>query len=175
MALDLAIKNQLQEYMTRLVNPIKLVASIDENPASIEMIEMLEEVASLSGKISLSKEANSLKRIPSFEVNREEEDTGITFAGIPSGHEFTSFVLALLQTSGYPLKIDAEKIEQIKNIEGKFHFETYISLSCHNCPDVVQALNVMSIINPNISHVMIDGALFQKEVEDKQIMAVPTI
>ena len=175
MALDLAIKNQLQEYMTRLVNPIKLVAYVDENSSSNEMIEMLEEVASLSEKITLSKEADASKRIPSFEINREKEITGITFAGIPSGHEFTSFVLALLQASGYPVKIDAEKIEQIKNIEGKFHFETYISLSCHNCPDVVQALNAMSIINPNISHVMIDGALFQKEVEDKQIMAVPTI
>jgi alkyl hydroperoxide reductase subunit F len=175
MALDLAIKNQLQEYMTRLVNPIKLVAYVDENSSSKEMIEMLEEVASLSEKITLSKEADVSKRIPSFEINREKEITGITFAGIPSGHEFTSFVLALLQASGYPVKIDAEKIEQIKNIKDKFHFETYISLSCHNCPDVVQALNVMSIINPNISHVMIDGALFQKEVEDKQIMAVPTI
>ena len=175
MALDLAIKNQLQEYMTRLVNPIKLVAYVDENSSSNEMIEMLEEVAFLSEKITLSKEADVSKRIPSFEINREKEITGITFAGIPSGHEFTSFVLALLQASGYPVKIDAEKIEQIKNIKDKFHFETYISLSCHNCPDVVQALNVMSIINPNISHVMIDGALFQKEVEDKQIMAVPTI
>ena len=175
MALDSAIKNQLQEYMTRLVNPIKLVAYVDENSSSNEMIEMLEEVASLSEKITLSKEADVSKRIPSFEINREKEITGITFAGIPSGHEFTSFVLALLQASGYPVKIDAEKIEQIKNIKDKFHFETYISLSCHNCPDVVQALNVMSIINPNISHVMIDGALFQKEVEDKQIMAVPTI
>ena len=175
MALDLAIKNQLQEYMTRLVNPIKLVAYVDENSSSNEMIEMLEEVAFLSEKITLSKEADASKRIPSFEINREKEITGITFAGIPSGHEFTSFVLALLQASGYPVKIDAEKIEQIKNIKDKFHFETYISLSCHNCPDVVQALNVMSIINPNISHVMIDGALFQKEVEDKQIMAVPTI
>ena len=175
MALDLAIKNQLQEYMTRLVNPIKLVAYVDENSSSNEMIEMLEEVASLSEKITLSKEADVSKRIPSFEINREKEITGITFAGFPSGHEFTSFVLALLQASGYPVKIDAEKIEQIKNIKDKFHFETYISLSCHNCPDVVQALNVMSIINPNISHVMIDGALFQKEVEDKQIMAVPTI
>ena len=175
MALDSAIKNQLQEYMTRLINPIKLVVYTDENPASKEMIEMLEEVGSLSEKITLSKEADVSKRIPSFEINREKEITGITFAGIPSGHEFTSFVLALLQASGYPVKIDAEKIEQIKNIKDKFHFETYISLSCHNCPDVVQALNVMSIINPNISHVMIDGALFQKEVEDKQIMAVPTI
>ena len=175
MALDLAIKNQLQDYMTRLVNPIKLVAYVDENSSSNEMIEMLEEVASLSEKITLSKEADVSKRIPSFEINREKEITGITFAGIPSGHEFTSSVLALLQARGYPLKIDAEKIEQIKNIKDKFHFETYISLSCHNCPDVVQALNVMSIINPNISHVMIDGALFQKEVEDKQIMAVPTI
>ena len=175
MALDITIKNQLQDYMTRLVNPIKLLANLDETASSQEMLEMLEEVASLSEKITLNKETDVSKRIPSFEVNRETDVTGITFAGIPSGHEFTSFALALLQAGGHPLKIDAEKIEQIKNIQGKFHFETYISLSCHNCPDVVQALNAMSIINSNISHVMIDGALFQKEVEDKQIMAVPTI
>ena len=175
MALDITIKNQLKDYMARLVNPIKLLANLDETASSQEMLEMLDEVASLSEKITLNKETDVSKRIPSFEVNRETDLTGITFAGIPSGHEFTSFVLALLQAGGHPIKIDAEKIEQIKNIQGKFHFETYISLSCHNCPDVVQAMNAMSIINPNISHVMIDGALFQKEVEDKQIMAVPTI
>ena len=175
MALDITIRNQLQDYMARLVSPIKLLANVDESTSSQEMLGMLEEVTSLSEKITLNKETDVSKRIPSFEVNREIDATGITFAGIPSGHEFTSFVLALLQAGGHPLKLDAEKIEQIKNIQGKFHFETYISLSCHNCPDVVQALNAMSIINPNISHTMIDGALFQKEVEDKQIMAVPTI
>ena len=175
MALDITIRNQIQDYMARLVSPIKLLANVDESASSQEMLGMLEEVTSLSEKITLNKETDVSKRIPSFEVNREIDATGITFAGIPSGHEFTSFVLALLQAGGHPLKLDAEKIEQIKNIQGKFHFETYISLSCHNCPDVVQALNAMSIINPNISHTMIDGALFQKEVEDKQIMAVPTI
>jgi len=175
MALDITIRNQLQDYMARLVSPIKLLANVDESASSQEMLGMLEEVTSLSEKITLNKETDVSKRIPSFEVNREIDATGITFAGIPSGHEFTSFVLALLQAGGHPLKLDAEKIEQIKNIQGKFHFETYISLSCHNCPDVVQALNAMSIINSNISHAMIDGALFQKEVEDKQIMAVPTI
>jgi alkyl hydroperoxide reductase subunit F len=175
MALDITIKNQLQDYMARLVYPIKLLANVDVAASSQEMLEMLEEVASLSEKITLNREIDTSKRIPSFEVNRDTDTTGITFAGIPSGHEFTSFVLALLQAGGHPIKIDAEKIEQIKNIQGKFHFETYISLTCHNCPDVVQALNAMSIINPNISHVMIDGALFQKEVEEKQIMAVPTI
>jgi NADH-dependent peroxiredoxin subunit F len=175
MALDITIRNQLQDYMARLVSPIKLLANVDASASSQEMLGMLEEVTSLSEKITLNKETDVSKRIPSFEVNREIDATGITFAGIPSGHEFTSFVLALLQAGGYPLKLDAEKIEQIKNIQGKFHFETYISLSCHNCPDVVQALNAMSIINPNISHTMIDGALFQKEVEDKQIMAVPSI
>jgi alkyl hydroperoxide reductase subunit F len=175
MALDITIRNQLQDYMARLVSPIKLLANVDKSASSQEMLGMLEEVTSLSEKITLNKETDVSKRIPSFEVNREIDATGITFAGIPSGHEFTSFVLALLQAGGHPLKLDAEKIEQIKNIQGKFHFETYISLSCHNCPDVVQALNAMSIINSNISHTMIDGALFQKEVEDKQIMAVPTI
>ncbi len=102
-------------------------------------------------------------------------DIGVRFAGIPMGHEFTSLVLALLQVGGHPLKLDDAVIEQIRNLDGDFTFETYFSLSCQNCPDVVQALNVMSIINPRIRHVAIDGALYQGEVDARQIMAVPTM
>src|SRR5690606_39100139 len=116
-----------------------------------------------------------LERTPSFSVNRVGEDTGVTFAGIPLGHEFTSFVLALLQVSGRAPKVDQKFIDQIKNIEGEYHFESYISLSCQNCPDVVQALNLMSVLNPGITHTMIDGAAFKEEVESKEIMAVPTV
>ena len=179
MALETGIKTQLQTYLQMLREPIVLAASLDETPAAKEMHELLEEVASMSDKITLTMEDDARK--PSFAVKRGPTHTqahqavGVRFAGIPMGHEFTSLVLALLHTGGHPMKLEAEKIAQIAAIEGSFHFETYISLSCHNCPDVVQAMNMMAVINPNITHVMIDGALYQDEVKAREIMSVPTI
>ncbi len=174
MALDKTIKTQLQQYLQMLREPIKLVASLDKSEAAKEMQSLLEEIASMSEKISLSEGEHARK--PSFSVERAigHKNVDVRFAGIPMGHEFTSLVLALLHTGGHPMKLGDEKIEQISKIEGDFHFETYISLSCHNCPEVVQALNMMAVINPNISHVMIDGALYQDEVKSKNIMSVPT-
>ena len=176
MALDSNIKNQLNAYMEKLVNPIVIAASTDGSPKSNEMMDLLTELAGLSSKIRLIEEQD--KRTPSFAIRRDTAGAapvGIRFAGIPMGHEFTSLILALLQVGGHPLKLEAEKIAQIAAIEGSFHFETYISLSCHNCPDVVQALNLMAVINPNITNVMIDGGVFQQEVTDKKIMSVPTV
>ena len=176
MALDSNIKNQLSAYMEKLVNPIVIAASTDGSPKSNEMMDLLTELAGLSSKIRLIEEQD--KRTPSFAIRRDmagAAPVGIRFAGIPMGHEFTSLILALLQVGGHPLKLEAEKIAQIAAIEGSFHFETYISLSCHNCPDVVQALNLMAVINPNITNVMIDGGVFQQEVTDKKIMSVPTV
>ena len=176
MALDSNIKNQLKAYMEKLVNPIVIAASKDGSPKSNEMMALLNELAELSSKIRLVEEQD--KRTPSFAIRRDGADAaavGIRFAGIPMGHEFTSLVLALLQVGGHPLKLEAEKIAQVAAIEGEFHFETYISLSCHNCPDVVQALNLMAVINPNITHVMIDGGVFQQEVTDRKIMSVPSV
>ncbi len=178
MALETTIKAQLQTYLQMLREPIVLAASLDETPAAKEMRELLEEITSMSDKITLTMEDEVRK--PSFAVKRGAAHTeahkalGVRFAGIPMGHEFTSLVLALLHTGGHPMKLEAEKIAQIAAIEGSFHFETYISLSCHNCPDVVQAMNMMAVINPNITHVMIDGALYQDEVKAKDIMSVPT-
>src|SRR5699024_3704066 len=103
------------------------------------------------------------------------EDTGVTFAGVPLGHEFTSLVLALLQVSGRSPKIDEDVAEQVKKLEGSYHFDTYVSLTCQVCPEVVQALNIMTVLNPNISHTMVDGATFKEEVETKKILAVPTV
>ena len=97
------------------------------------------------------------------------------FAGVPMGHEFTSLVLALLHSGGHPIKLDKAVIEQVAALEGNYSFETYISLSCQNCPDVVQALNMMAAINPQIQHVMIDGALFQEEVYKRDILSVPAV
>lgn len=176
MALDSNIKNQLKAYMEKLVHPIAIVASSDDSPKSAEMMELLNELAELSDKIHLTHNQHSLT--PSFAIKRYETgvtDVGIRFAGIPMGHEFTSLVLALLQVGGHPLKLEAEKIAQVAAIEGEFHFETFISLSCHNCPDVVQALNLMAVINPNITNVMIDGGVFQDLVKDRKIMSVPSV
>ena len=173
--LDSNIKNQLQGYMERLQAPVEVVAALGEDDSSKEMQALLQDVASTSPRISLVEKKEAGDRVPSFAVNRAGENTGIRFAGIPMGHEFTSLVLALLQAGGYPPKVDAEVIEQIKQLQGQYHFETYISLSCQNCPDVVQALNLMAVLNPNITHVMIDGALFQEEVKQRQIMSVPIV
>lgn len=173
MALDTEIKNQLEQYLQLLEGDIVLKVSAGSDEVSKEMLALIEELASLSSKIKVEK--GKLPRTPSFSVNKVGEDTGITFAGVPLGHEFTSLVLALLQVSGRPPKISQEVMEQIKNLDGEYHFETYASLSCHNCPDVVQALNIMSVLNPNITHTMIDGAVFRDEVESKGILAVPSV
>ncbi len=175
MALDSNIKAQLTAYLEKLVHPIEIVASVNDGDKSREMLDLLQELARISSKISLKESRDDNERKPSFTVGRVGQSAGIRFAGIPMGHEFTSLVLALLQVGGHPLKLEAEKIAQIAAIEGKFHFETYISLSCHNCPEVVQSLNLMAVINPNITHVMVDGSLFQDEVNERKVMAVPTI
>lgn len=173
--LDANIKKQLKSYLEKLTQSIDIVASVDDSDKSREMLDLLHELAELSGQITLVERLDDAERKPSFSLNRAGSNMGIRFAGIPMGHEFTSLVLALLQVGGLPPKVSDEVIEQIRNLEGSFHFETYISLSCQNCPEVVQALNLMAAINPNITHVMIDGSLFQEEVNQRQIMAVPTI
>ena len=172
--LDTNIQNQLKAYFDNLKQPIELVASLDASPKAQEMRELLHEIVALSPKISLNEDGTDARR-PSFSVGRPGETARVRFAGIPMGHEFTSLVLALLQAGGHPPKASEETLEQIRGIEGEYHFETYISLSCHNCPDVVQALNLMALYNPGITHTMIDGALFQAEVDQRQIMAVPTV
>ena len=173
--LDAQVKEQLKNYLTKLLNPIEIAISINDTEKSKEMTSLLEDIAELSSKITLVERANDDQRSPSFSINRQDGNVHIRFAGIPLGHEFTSLVLALLQTGGYPPKVEPDIIEQIKNLEGRYHFETYVSLSCQNCPEVVQALNLMAVVNPNVSHVMIDGAIYQDEVSERHIMAVPTI
>jgi alkyl hydroperoxide reductase subunit F len=172
--LDANIKAQLKAYLEKLVAPIELVASLDDGQKSAEMRSLLEDVASVSDKVSLLENGIDARK-PSFTIGKVGEPARIAFAGLPMGHEFTSLILALLQASGYAPKISDELVEQVKSLTGHFRFETYISLSCHNCPDVVQALNTMAALNPNIQHVMIDGALNQSEVEKRQIMAVPSV
>jgi NADH-dependent peroxiredoxin subunit F len=172
--LDNDLKTQLQAYLERVVHPIELVASLDDSATSQELRSLLQDIESLSGKVSLNLNGHDARK-PSFAINRIGTDVSVRFAGIPLGHEFTSLVLALLQVGGHPPKVSDEVIEQIRHLEGEYVFETFMSLSCHSCPDTVQALNTMSVINPNIKHVAIDGALFQHEVEQRQVMAVPTV
>lgn len=173
MLLDENIKKQLTEYLALLEGDILIKVSAGTDDVSKQMVALVSELSELSAKIRF--ETAALPRTPSFSVNRPGEDTGITFAGVPLGHEFSSLILALLQVSGRAPKIENELIEQIKQLKGPYNFVTYINLSCHNCPEVVQALNVMSLLNTNITNTMVDGAVFLNEVEEKEILAVPTV
>jgi alkyl hydroperoxide reductase subunit F len=172
--LDAHLKQQLEGYLVHIREAIELVASLGDDAKSRELEGLLTEIAGLSGKITLIRKDDD-KRTPSFMIRRAGTDIGVRFAGIPMGHEFTSLVLALLQVGGHPSKAAQDVIEAVKGLDGELHFETYFSLSCQNCPDVVQALNLMAVLNPRISHVAIDGALFKEEVDARQVLAVPTV
>ena len=171
--LDANLKAQLKTYMENIRRPVELVAALDDSKGSRDLEQLLQEISELSDKVNWTRGEDA--RAPSFSITTPEADISLRFAGLPLGHEFTSLVLALLQVGGHPPKVDAEIIEQIKALEGPYAFETYFSLSCQNCPDVVQALNLMAVLNPNISHTAIDGALFKSEVEAREVMAVPTV
>ncbi len=172
--LDDALKTQLQQYLGMLRQPIRLVASLDDSEIGKDMGEMLRTIVGLSDKVTLDITGSDARK-PSFAVVRVGETQGVRFAGLPLGHEFTSLVLALLWTGGHPPKVEQEVIDSIKGLEGDFNFEVYMSLSCHNCPDVVQALALLAIVNPRVKTVVIEGGAFQQEVEDRQIMAVPMV
>jgi NADH-dependent peroxiredoxin subunit F len=173
--LDANLKTQLKTYLERVTRPIEIVASVDDTAKSQELLTLLNDIATLSERVTVVEQRDNDERKPSFSIGEPGKPAGIRFAGIPMGHEFTSLVLALLQVGGHPVKLDDDVIAQIRELDGDYEFETYFSLSCQNCPEVVQALNVMALINPRIRHVAIDGALFQNEVETRQIMAVPTM
>ncbi len=173
--LDAALKTQLKGYLDRLTQPVEIVASLDDGDASREMLELLEDIVASSALVRLTTRRNGGELSPSFALQRAGHEAQVRFAGLPLGHEFSSLVLALLQVGGHPPKADAAVMDQVRGLEGELRFETFISLSCQNCPDVVQALNLMAVLNPNVSHTMIDGALFQGEVERRGIMAVPAV
>ncbi len=173
--LDINLKTQLKAYLEKLTQPIEIIASVDDSKGSRDLIELLADIRPLSALITVTVRRDDTERKPSFAITRPGTDMGVRFAGLPLGHEFTSLVLALLHVGGHPSKAAADLIEQVKNLQGPYHFETYFSLTCQNCPDVVQALNLMAVLNPNISHVAIDGALFQDEVTKRQIMNVPSV
>ena len=172
--LDANLKTQLRSYLERLTRPVVITASVNDTPKSAEMVAMLHEIAELSDKVSVGEDGTDARR-PSFALTSPGQDISLRFAGLPMGHEFTSLVLALLQVGGHPPKAEREILEQIEGLNGDFTFETYFSQSCQNCPDVVQALNLMAVLNPRIRHVAIDGSDFRAEVETRQVMSVPTI
>lgn len=173
--LDAGTKSQLKSYLDRIAQPIEIVASLDESKASSDLQSLLKDIAESSPLVKITESRDDNHRKPSFSINRPSENHGPRFAGLPMGHEFTSLVLALLQVGGYPPKVDEAVLQQIRGLDGDFEFEIYISLTCHNCPDVVQALNLMAVQNPRIKTTMIDGSLFQDEVKERQVMAVPTV
>jgi alkyl hydroperoxide reductase subunit F len=175
--LDDDLKAQLKAYLGYLKRPIVLSAAFDATEASSELRALLADVAEASSLVSVKvlDEVPAGVRRPSFAVHAEGEEARVRFAGLPLGHEFTSLVLALLHVGGHPPKVSDEALEQVQALEGPLHFETYFSQSCQNCPDLVQALNLMAAKNPRVTHVAIDGALFQGEVADRQVMAVPTV
>ncbi|NLD76757.1 MAG: alkyl hydroperoxide reductase subunit F [Acidimicrobiales bacterium] len=176
--LDDTLATQLKTHLEKVTQPIELVAYLDDGPKSQELWELLEQIASLSPSITARRDqpgGESSPRTPAFDIVRTGTDVSIRFAGIPLGHEFTSLVLALLQVGGHPSTADPEVLEQIRDLEGEYEFETFFSLSCQNCPDVVQALNLMSVINPRIRHTAIDGAVFPDEAEERKVLAVPSV
>ena len=172
--LDAALAAQLKTHLEKLTQPVELVTSLDDSAKSSDLLGLLDQIAALSDRITVVP-ADDDPRRPSFLIRRAGTDVQVRFAGIPLGHEFTSLVLALLQVGGHPSTASEDVVAQIMDLEGEYQFETYFSLTCQNCPDVVQALNLMSILNPNISHVAIDGALFQDEVDERKVLAVPSV
>lgn len=173
--LDANLKAQLSSYLERMTQPVEIVASLDDTEASREMQALLKDIAEASPRVTVTETRDGPHRTPSFQINRPGHNNGPRFAGLPMGHEFTSLVLALLQVGGYPPKVEQALLDQIRAIDGDFDFEVYVSLTCHNCPDVVQALNLMAVQNPRIKATMIEGGLFQDEIKDRQIMGVPTV
>ncbi len=173
--LDQNIKTQLAAYLERVSQPFEMVASLDTSDTSGEMLDLLQTIQSLrADKITLRTDGTDSRK-PSFTLQRTGTATSLRFAGLPLGHEFTSLVLALLWTGGHPPKVEADIIEQIKGLDGDFNFEVYMSLTCHNCPDVVQALALMAIFNPKVKTTVIEGGAFQTEVTEREIMAVPMV
>jgi alkyl hydroperoxide reductase subunit F len=172
--LDSNMKTQLKGYLERISQPVEIIASLDDGEKSQEMLALLGDIESLSDLVKMA-EPDPAQMKPSFALRRPGAEPHVRFAGVPMGHEFTSLVLALLQAGGYPPKVDQAVVDQIKNLDGEFNFETFVSLTCQSCPEVVQALNAMAALNPKIRHTMIDGAVFQDEVERRQVMGVPAV
>jgi alkyl hydroperoxide reductase subunit F len=168
------IRSQLAAHVDKIRHPVILAPSLDDSPTSSDLAQLLDEIAALSDLITVDRRDDGDRR-PSFVIERAGTDVAVEFAGIPLGHELTSLVLALLQVGGHPPRVDDDIAEQIRDLDGDYLFETYLSLSCQNCPEVVQALNTMTVLNPSIRHIAIDGGVFRDEVEERNVLAVPQV
>jgi alkyl hydroperoxide reductase subunit F len=168
------LAGSLKQHFALLSHPVELAAALDDGPKSRQLADFLDEVAALSELITVTRSEGGERR-PSFAIRRVGTDVSVRFAAIPLGHELTSFVLAVLQVGGHPPTVKPEVLEQVRQLDGDYEFTTYLSLTCQNCPEVVQALNMMSVINPRIRHVAVDGSLFKAEVEARNVLAVPTV
>jgi len=173
MLLDDNLRTQLKDYLALMEGEVVLKVSLGHDRDSLHVEELVHELLRASPRISA--EYVTLPRTPSFQVDRPLECSGITFAGVPMGHEFTSLVLAILQVSGRAPRVSANTVHDVCKLRGPHNFEVYVSLSCHNCPTVVQSLNLMSVLNEGISTVTINGAVFAAEAKQRQVMAVPTV
>jgi alkyl hydroperoxide reductase subunit F len=173
--LDANLTQQLKTYLANLREPIELIATLGEGKKSDETRELLEEIAALHELVS-ARFDGSASRKPSFVIRRAgDHAAAVEFAGLPMGHEFTSLVLALLWAGGHPPKVSDEVLAQIRALEGDYAFEMYFSLSCHNCPDVVQALTLLALNNPGVTATLIEGGTFKDEVDARGVMAVPAV
>jgi alkyl hydroperoxide reductase subunit F len=173
--LDQDLKTQLVAYLQRVTQPFEMVASLDDSDTAREMLDLLQTIQSLRSDMITLKTDGTGARKPSFTVQRTGSTNSLRFAGLPLGHEFTSLVLALLWTGGHPPKVEADVLDSIRALDGDFNFDVYMSLTCHNCPDVVQALSLMAIFNPKVKTTVIEGGAFQEEVARRDIMAVPMV
>jgi alkyl hydroperoxide reductase subunit F len=172
--LDSTLKEQLISIFVDLSADYTLDITVSPRHESAgELLELLNDVADSSEKINCRvKDGDGL----SFSLLKNGEDTGIRFRGIPNGHEFTSLLLAILNADGKGKNIPDEAIcRRIQSLKGDIHLTTYVSLTCTNCPDVVQTLNLMALLNPRIRHEMVDGAIYQEETEALKIQAVPSV
>lgn len=171
------IISALKGYTANMQKSVVLVLQTGEHSKRNELLEFLNGVASSSEKIIIEERDthSRLRSSISFFLEVEGKDTGIQFSGIPSGHEFNSLILSILQSTGTPSKLDDSIQTLVANIKEELHFEVFISLSCHNCPEVVQGLNQFALLNDNISSEMIDGGLFQNVINERDIQGVPSV
>lgn len=179
--IDKSLLDAIKSYSEKMTRPITFVLGSGEHSKRAELIDFLTKIAGTTDKINFDATAtdDSLPSPISFKVvshvDGELTDTGIVFSGIPGGHEFTSLILAILQAGGHTLKLDESIQKLIKRFNKPLQFQTYVSLSCHSCPEVVQALNQFALLNDGISNEMIDGALFQEQVDANNIQGVPAV
>ena len=183
--LDANIVEQLKAYFDKIEEPIEIAAFLNDSDKSKELDSFLQEVDAISNKVNYTRktfgedkaleETAGITRPTSFTLLKDGKKTGINFYGIPGGHEFNSFILAILGLAGLGKKLEGEQLEKVASVKKPLNIETFVSLSCTHCPEVVQALNLISVNNENITTSMVDSAVYFDEAKEKDIQAVPVV